>query len=210
MSNFDIELVVDGQSMETITISQTIEPFSEADFQFSVPQDFSIIGDYNVTVNLSHANDQYENNDALSVTLSNINELDGAISVGEVSVVCDNEVEATAIISNQGETTITEVTIEVVVNGQIVDTISTSVDILSQDQGTVSFTISDNLQLNNTIVLNLLNVNDQVDNNLVNNSVSTTTTLDSDYDYITLIINADDYAQETSWKLLNEANEIVS
>ena len=210
MSNFDIELIVDGQSMETVTISQTIEPFSEADFQFTAPQDFSIIGDYNVTVNVSHANDQYENNDSLSVTLSNINELDGAISVGEVSVVCDDVVETTAIITNQGETTITEVTIEVVVNGQIVDTISTSVDILSQDQGAVSLTISDNLQQNNTIVLNLLNVNDQVDNDLVNNSVSTTTTLDSDYDIITLIINADNYAQETSWKLVDEANEIVS
>ena len=44
----------------------------------------------------------------------------------------------------------------------------------------------------------------------MNNSVSTTTTLDSDYDYITLIINADNYAQETSWKLVDEANEIVS
>ena len=55
MSDFDIELVVDGQSMETITISQTLEPFSEANFQFSVPQDFSAIGDYNLTAIVSHA-----------------------------------------------------------------------------------------------------------------------------------------------------------
>ena len=40
MSDFDIELIVDGQSVETISISQTIEPFSDADFQFTVPQDF--------------------------------------------------------------------------------------------------------------------------------------------------------------------------
>ena len=210
MSNFEIELLVDGQSVETIMIPDIIEPFTEANYQFTTPQDFSIIGDYNVTVNVSHANDQYENNDSLSEILSKINELDGAISVGEVSVVCDDVVEATAIITNQGETTITEVSIEVVVNGQIVDNIITSIDILTQDQGTVSLTISDNLQQNNTIVLNLLNVNGQADNDFVNNSVSTSTTPDSDYDYITLIINADDYAQETSWKLLDEANEIIS
>ena len=175
-----------------------------------MPQDFSIIGDYNVTVNVSHANDQYENNDSLSVILSKIHELDGALSVGDVSVVCDDVVEATAIITNHGETTITEVTVEVVVNGQVVDVITSSVEIPTQNEGTVSLTISDNLQQNNTIVLNLLNVNNQQDGDLTNNSASTTTTLDSNYDIITFIINADNYAQETSWKLLDEANEIIS
>lgn len=210
MSNFDIELLVNDQSIETITIPQTIQPFEDANFQFTVPQDFSLIGDYNVTVNVSHANDQYENNDTLSVILSKIHALDGAISVGDVSVVCDDVVEATAIITNQGETTITEVVIEVVVNGLVVDTITTSVDISTQNQGTVPITISNNLQQNNAIGLNLLSVNSQVDNDLANNSVSTTTTLDSDYDTITLVINADNYAQETSWKLVDEYNEIIS
>ena len=43
MTDFNIELLVDGQSMETVIIDQTIEPFSEADYQFSVPQDFQIL-----------------------------------------------------------------------------------------------------------------------------------------------------------------------
>ena len=48
------------------------------------------------------------------------------------------------------------------------------------------------------------------DDSFINNSGSTTTNLDSDYDTITLTINADNYPQETSWKLLDEANEIIS
>jgi hypothetical protein len=211
MSNFDIELVVDGQSMETVTISQTIEPFSEADFQFSVPQDFSNIGDYNVTVNVSHANDQYENNDALSVVLSKVHMLDGELSIGELEVVCNDVVEVNAIITNQGETTITDVQIEVEVNGSVVDIINTTVDIPFLEQGTVTITIDDNLQLtNNNITLNLLNVNNQTDGDVTSNSVSTTTNLDSNYDSITLIINADDYPQETSWKLIDDANQIIN
>ena len=56
----------------------------------------------------------------------------------------------------------------------------------------------------------MLSINNQNDGDLTNNTASTSTTLDSDYDIITLIINADDYASETSWKLLDEANEIIS
>ncbi|MDG1374531.1 MAG: PEP/pyruvate-binding domain-containing protein [Flavobacteriaceae bacterium] len=210
MSNFDIELVVDGQSMETITIPQAIQPFSEADFQFSVPQDFSAIGEYNVTAIVSHPDDEYENNDTLNVVLSKVHELDGAISVGEIAVVCDEVVEVDAIVTNNGASTISELQIEVVVNGSVVEVINTSVDIAFQEQETVTVVIDDNLQQNNNITLNVLNINTQEDQDLTNNSVSTTTSLDSNYDTITLVINADNYAGETSWKLLDEANEIIS
>ena len=37
MSNFDIELIVDGQSVETISISQTIAPFSNACLLYTSP-----------------------------------------------------------------------------------------------------------------------------------------------------------------------------
>ena len=210
MSNFDIELVVDGQSEETITILQTIEPFGEADFQFSVPQDFSTIGDYNITAIVSHVDDQYINNNTLNVVLSKILLLDGALSVGELAVVCNDVVEVDAIVSNQGETTLTEVTIEVVVNGVEVEVINAIVDIPSQEQGTVVITIDDNLQENNNITLNLSGVNNQADGDSTNNSASTTTNLDSDYDIITLVINADNYPEETSWKLLDESNQLIA
>ena len=83
-------------------------------------------------------------------------------------------------------------------------------DIAFQEQETVTVVIDDNLQQNNNITLNVLNINTQEDQDLTNNSVSTTTSLDSNYDTITLVINADNYAGETSWKLLDEANEIIS
>ncbi|MGB2299210.1 MAG: PEP/pyruvate-binding domain-containing protein [Flavobacteriaceae bacterium] len=210
MSNFDIELVVDGQSMETITISQTIEPFTEADFQFTVPQDFSAIGEYSVTAIVSHPDDEYENNDTLNVVLSKVHVLDAALSIGEVSVLCDDVVEVSASIANLGYTTITDVQIEVVVNGSVVEMVNAAVDIPFLEQATVTIMIDNNLQENNTITLNVLNVNTQSDGDGTNNSASTTTTLDSNYDTITLIINADNYPQETSWKLVDEANQIIN
>ena len=210
MSGFELELLVDGEFVESITTPQTIEPFNEANFQFSTPQDFSITGDYSITVNVNHPADEYENNDTFNIVLSKIQQLDGAISIEELEVVCDDVVELTAMVANLGETTITEVTIEVVVNDQVVDLITTSVEIDSQNQDSIVISVNENLQENNAIVLNLIEINGQEDDSFINNSGSITTNLDSDYEIITLTINADNYPQETSWKLLNEENEIIS
>ena len=211
MSNFDLELVVDGQSMETITIAQTIQPFSEADFQFSTPQDFSTIGDYNVTAIVSQIDDQYENNDTLSIVLSKVHVFNGALSLEQLEVVCDDVVEVSAIVTNQGENTITEVSIQVVVNDLIVNVINSPVEIPFLQQGAVVITIDENLQENNNITLNLLEINGQPDEDITNNSAFTSTGLDSDYDIVTLIINADDYPSETSWEIYDEgANQIVA
>ncbi len=210
MSNFDIELLVDGQSVETISISDTIEPFSEANFQFFVEQDFSIIGDYNLTSVVSHPNDEYESNDSLSMVLRKVHLLNGGISIGELEVICDDVIEIETLVSNLGEETITELEIELMVNDLAIDIIDAEVNIPFQQQGIVTISINENLQEDNNITLNLLAINSQQDEDLSNNSATTSANLDSNYDIITLVINADDYPQETSWKLLNETNQIIA
>src|SRR5690606_1318778 len=114
-------------------------------------------------------------------------------------------------VTNQGETTITNVSIEVVVNGLVVDVIDATVDISFQEQESVAITINDNLQQsNNNISLNLVSVNFQTDEALANNSAGTRTTLDSDYDIVTLIINTDNYPGETSWEVIDEGtNQVI-
>jgi hypothetical protein len=205
MNDFNISLVVDGQLIETITITDTIKPFTDADFQFSVPQDFSTLGDYNITGIVTDIEDEYGNNDTLNLVLSKIHLLDGELSIGQLTVLCDDEVEAVIRLTNHGETTINDVEIEVVVNGMVVDNFNATVDIPFQEQDNVTIIIDDNLQLvNNNITLNLVNVNNQLDGDLTNNSATTTTSLDSDYDIITLIINPDDYPYETSWEVYDE------
>ena len=211
MDNFDLTLLVDGQLMETMNISSIIEPFSEADFQFTIPQDFSTIGDYNVAVIVSDLEDEYDNNDTLNVVLTKIIGLDGAIAIGNLSVNCDDELEVNTIITNHGGTTITDVQIEVEVNGLVVDIISTTVDIPFQGQGTVLLNITDNLLLtDNNITLKLLQVNNQVDGDGANNSTSTSTDLESNSDTFTLILTADQYPTETTWEIIDgESNQVV-
>jgi hypothetical protein len=98
-----------------------------------------------------------------------------------------------------------------VVTELIVNVINSPVEIPFLQQGAVVITIDENLQENNNITLNLLEINGQPDEDLTNNSAFTTTGLDSDYDIVTLIINADDYPSETSWEIYDEgANQIVA
>ena len=212
MSDFNVELVVDGASIETISVSQTIAPFEDAAIEFTVPQDFSAIGDYDVTAIVSHEDDEYGNNDTLSVVLSKVYEYNGAISISEQNVVSDGIVEINAVITNEGAATITEVQIQVFANGSLVDIVNATVEIPYLEQGTVAISIDNNLNPdNNNITLNLLSVNSQLDGDLTNNSASTITNSNSSYDIITFIINPDNYPGETSWEFFDEGTgEMIS
>ena len=93
MSNFDIQLVFGDEIVETITITEIIEPFEESNFQFTVPIDLSNSGDYEITVNLSHPDDVYENNDSFTTTVSNILQYDGSLEIEALRVLCGDLVE---------------------------------------------------------------------------------------------------------------------
>mgnify|MGYP000873933171 CR=1 FL=1 len=209
MTNFELELLVNDISIQTVLITENIEPFSEGEFQFTLPIDMSTTGDYTIAVNLSHPQDEYDNNNTLTETVTKLYELDGAIDILEVNAVCNDELELTTELTNKGQLTLNEVSIEVVANGAIVDNISVDVNIPFQNQEIITVAVSDNLLPNNNIVLNVTAVNAQPDQNLSNNSASITSDLDSDYDIITLIINADNYPQETSWKLMDEGTNTI-
>ncbi len=212
MTDFDVELIVDGASIETISVSQTIAPFEDASIEFTVPQDFSAIGDYDVTAIVSHEEDEYGNNDTLSVVLSKVYEYNGAIAISEQNVVCDGIVEINAVVTNEGAATITDVQIQVFANGSLVDLVNATVEIPYLEQGTVAISIDNNLNPdNNNITLNLLSVNSQLDGDLSNNSASTITNSNSSYDIITFIINPDNYPGETSWEFFDEGTgEMIS
>jgi len=212
MSDFDLSLFVDGQFVETITIPDTIKPFTNAEFQFSVPQDFSMVGEYDIMATVNKSSDGYARNDTLNEVVSKLHVLEGGIEIGDVVAKCAEELSIQAIVSNYGEDRFTSTEIEVVVNGVVVSTEIYNNSILSLSQAEIEIVVTGNLlQNDNEIILNLLQVNAQQDAVSGNNSASSITDLTSSYDYVTLIINADDYPEETSWQVYDElANEAVA
>lgn len=212
MSNFELSLRVDGQFVETITIVDTLKAFTEDEYQFTVPQDFSTFGDYNIEITVADTTDGYSKNDTLNTILSNIHYLEGGIVTQFDVIKCTEEVDVIALVSNYGEATFTNTEIEVVVNSVAVDTVIYEFNIPYLVEVGIPITVSENLlPTDNEITLNLISVNGSVDAVPSNNSSSIMTGLETDYDYITLVINADDYPQETSWELYDQiTNEFIA
>ena len=207
MSGFDISLFVDDQFVETITITDTLSPLTDAEYQFTVPQDFSVIGDYNITTIVSDTTDGYHGNDTLNFVLSKLHLLEGGISIGETAAKCGDEVEVIANVTNYGEATFNMTEIEVVVNGLIVDTVIYDFGIPYLVEVEVTIAVTENLQPDdNEIILNLLSVNGLPDAIITNNTASIITNLASSWETVTLIINADNYPEETTWQIYDELN----
>jgi archaellum component FlaF (FlaF/FlaG flagellin family) len=210
MTDFEISLLVDDQVVETLIITEELTPQVSAEYQFTIPQNFSAIGDYNIGLVVSHLSDGYGGNDTLNTVLSKLHFLEGGISIAEVTAKCGNEVEIKANVTNYGETTFNSTEIEVVVNGVVVDTFNYGFNIPYLVEADVTISITENLlQEDNEIILNLLSVNGQQDAVSDNNNSSFNTNLDSSHDYVTLLINADNYPYETSWQVYDELNEEV-
>ncbi len=212
MEDFDLTLLVDGQEVETLTVSDVLSPQSDGSYQFTTPQDFSAIGDYNLEVIVAHPSDGYSENDTTSLVLTKLHFLEGGITLLDGEAKCGNEVLVNVSVTNYGEATFNDTRIEVISNGLAVDTVMYDFGIPYQAEVQIGITVTENLnQTDNEIILNLLSVNGAQDAILDNNSTSYTTDLDSDFDNITLIIKADNYPEETTWELYDiNNNQVVS
>ncbi len=207
MENFEISLLIEEQIVETITISEELALQNSAEYQFTIPQDFSTLGDYNIGVIVSHPSDGYAANDTLRTTLSKLYALEGSLTAELKEAKCGEEVDLIAKVTNLGEATFNNTKIEVAVNGMVVDTIDYGFGIPYGIEAEILITVTENLQQNdNDITLNLLSVNGQQDAIIDNNTASITTDLSTTHDYITLIINTDDYPEETSWAIYDNTN----
>ena len=204
MSDFDLSLLIDGELMETVNVQGTIAPFGDSLIQFTTTQDFSAPGDYLITGIVSDPDDGYGNNDTLDFVLSHLHNVDGALSIAQVNTTCDGQVSVNAVISNLGAEVIYSVDLLVVINGEVMNVLEESVEITSQDQGSLSFFIDDDmLASSNTIQLALTSVNGITDGDATNNTAIATADLEASFEDLTLYFLADDWPSETSWQLVD-------
>lgn len=208
MKDFEISLFVEGQVVETMLITDELVSQSDAEYQFTLPQDLSAIGDYQIGAAVSHPSDGYSTNDTLQTSISMLHTLEGSITAQLESIKCGSVLEILATVKNLGEATFSNTEIEVLSNGLVVETINYDFGIPYSEEVDILITVTENLQpTDNVITLNLANVNNQQDAVLDNNMSSIMTDLDNNFTYITLVINADDYPEETSWTLYNTTTD---
>ncbi|MBL6657905.1 MAG: T9SS type A sorting domain-containing protein [Flavobacteriales bacterium] len=211
MSDFTLTLLVDDQEIETLTITETLEPFSNAEFEFQSLQDFSNEGDYNLRGIVSDVDDEYGNNDTLNYTLTKIHQLDATVYLGTLKEKCNNEIEATITIENNGGNTINNVQFEIFINGESAGIFNEEVDISSLNQDDISVIVDGNFQtLNNEVTINVFSVNGQADEVPINNFATAFLDVLSTYDFVTFILNSDQYPYETSWSIFDFNDNIIA
>ena len=212
MSDFNLSLLVDGEMMETMNITDVIAPFGDAEYQFTAPQDFSATGDYLITSIVSDPDDGYGNNDTLDFVLTHIHALDASIAIGQINSTCDGQMGVSVVLTNNGEESLESVEILVLVNDEVMEVLEEDVDIASQEQGSLSFLIEDDfLAASNDIQLAITSVNGSIDGDASNNTAVASADLEVDFQTLTLYFLADDYPGETSWKMVDiGSGQIVS
>ena len=211
VSDFDISLFVEGELIETLTITESLRKFTDADFQFSTPQDFSELGDHNLTIAVSHPEDGYSQNDTLNIVLTKLHLLEGGVKSLYTSVLCDESIEVEALIANFGQSTIEDLTLEVQVNGLVVDEVLRNVFIPYTSELAVRFIVDENLVTDeNEILVRLVSVNGEADAVEANNENSVLTDLEVDSEVVRLILTPDDYPAESSFDIVDQlTNEII-
>ncbi len=207
MSDFELSLLIDGEVVETMEISDEIATQQSRDYQFTVPQDFSVIGDYQVGAAIAHPEDGFDRNDTLETVISKLHLLEGGLTIVNSQAKCGEEVEVTALVTNYGETAFYSTKIEVTVNDVVVDLIDYTFSIPSLTEVEIDISVTENLmESDNEIRLNLVSLNDQVDAIPDNNNASTMLSLETEFNVVTLVINPDLYPQETTWAVIDESN----
>lgn len=211
ISSYNLTLFVNEQQLQTLVLSQALEEGESMDVQFDTPIDMSSLGDYNVTVAISTEVDFNETNDTLRRIISQIPVVEMGLQASIETGICEEELEAILTFTNFGEEEITNVIVGIEVNGVTLAPIDYSTSIVTNNSVEVTAIISEELLVgDNTIVFTLNEFNgESVDENLDNNSVSLISELLDASNFVTLVFNADDYAEETSWVLSDATTSIV-
>ena len=211
MKDFTVSLLIEDEVIETIQVSEVLPTFSSTEIQFITPQDFSEFKDYSVGVIVSHPEDGYERNDTLINVITKLYGVEGSISIEEGGGSCGEEIHFDAIINNLGDFDITDLQIEVLSNGQFIETIDFSVNIPRTETEVLEIIVSENIQaIDNEVTFNLISVNGQPDALSDNNSATIISDIPTNYNFVTVVINPDMYPEEITWTINDlETDEII-
>jgi hypothetical protein len=186
-------------------------PDSTYTHTFGTTVDMSIIGDYDFTIFTSLEGDQAIFNDTLRVVRSHLPRFDVAVIniEGLDQLNCGDELLAGVLITNLGTETLTSLTIEMVLNGNVISTFEWTGELLPGESETIGITITDMVNGANEVTINASMPNGEIDEMADNNSFSRPFDAITEGVAIFLQLNTDDYPSETTWELSSEEGDIL-
>ncbi len=211
MIDFELGLIVDDNLIATTMIANSLEPDSSLTYQFTTPIDMSAAGDYEVKIYVNHPIDENSNNDTLSVVISKLISINGSLH-GEASAnSCEELIPTTLTLTNAGFADITNATIQVTVNGMIVDTIDYSGTIPFTEEDQITYLVGTGIMDGiNIIEFSILTINGITDDVTADNSSSVEVEVMNQGEFVTLVFTTDQYPEESGWSITNEQGQNIA
>lgn len=135
----------------------------------------------------------------------------GGLALSEV-IICGNDFEPTMNLSNSGTTTLTSAVIEYSIDGGTLQTFNWSGSLAQWQTEVVTLPTITLSVGNHTMNVNVVSPNGSMDENLSNNTTTTTLTVDAlpqTTVILTVNILTDDYPEETYMELTNSSGTVV-
>lgn len=189
----------------------TLFPDSSYMHTFVPTVDMSTVGAYEFKVFTVFAEDQNIANDTLRRVRQNLPRLDAGVTniEGLDGILCESPAVITVFFTNFGTDVLESITIEYQVNGGVTQTVDWTGSLASGEVGSVTISVEPLMNGTNTILVETSMPNNLPDEITENDSYERSFNVLLDGVDVSLELNLDNYPEETSWQLADEAGNVL-
>jgi len=211
ISGFNIGYIFENQEPVVTTVNTIITPGATYLHTFTPTVSMTEIGPYNFKIFTSTGLDRAMGNDTVNVTVSKLPEFDVGITElrGLEVYSCNDSITAEYEFYNFGTGTLTETTIDVTLNGAVVNSFVWQGTLTPGNSITASILVQNLIEGANELSMEAYLPNGQEDQRPENNGTSRGFAVSGEERDITLTLTLDEYPNETTWKITDVQNNTL-
>ena len=205
--SYEIGYLINGVEQEKLLVEEPIASTEEAIKSFTVPADFTARGAYEITTFVNYISDFITTNDTTTTTIIHYEDYDAVVELAPMFSECGVTRAFEVKITNQGAIPITEGLIEVLYNGQIVDSIYTQMftpEIPFLATRTFGYDFEQAIEDENILEVRFTNLESSFDANPNDNIDRYQFEKDFLSHQVILTIALDNSPNETTWEVMNQ------
>lgn len=210
ISNFTLELQLDGVVVSTSQISQELQASEILMHTYPDNIDLSLIQDYTLTSTVSSTQDQNPLNNTLDLNLSVLPGLEAQIDGEIIPLQCDGTLQGSLLLQNLGGDVISSASIGATVNGVTQPNISFKGSISNEQATEIDFNFPIDAPGAYVVELEILSLNGASgDFDATNNIVALETEALGADSFITVNLITDNFPAETSYTIVSATTGMI-
>ncbi len=211
ISGFNIGYVFENEEPVVASVNTIITPGATYLHTFTPTVAMTEIGSYNFKIFTNNSLDQATGNDTVNVVVTKLPEFDvGVTDLRGLEVYsCNDSITAEYEIYNFGTTTLTETTIDVTLNGTVVNSFLWQGTLTPGNSIAASVLVQNLIEGANELSIEAYLPNGETDQRPENNARSRGFGVSGEERDVTLTITLDEYPNETTWKITDVQENVL-